>query len=242
MENIENKKTSEFWKNQPVLQNKLNKNEEETEIKMSNLVDFELDKIDLKSYNLPSDLKWNCLNTEDDNEWKELSEFLKNHYINIGSQWSFYHNPNFLKKALTAPGFKKEWILGIKYKDKYMGFISAIQVKISISDEKSNENVIMNIAQVDFMCVHKNLRNKKMAPILIKEITRRLQLEGLQSAIYTGTKELSKPLSYSAYYVRYLNLENLFKNNYILLNDEKEIENFRRKYKFSSDDLLKWIP
>jgi hypothetical protein len=33
--------------------------------------------------------------------------------------------------------------------------------------------------EINFLCVHKKLRSKRLAPVLIKEVTRRVNLQGI---------------------------------------------------------------
>ena len=35
------------------------------------------------------------------------------------------------------------------------------------------------MVEINFLCVHKKLRSKRLAPVLIKEITRRVNLTGI---------------------------------------------------------------
>jgi len=35
------------------------------------------------------------------------------------------------------------------------------------------------MVEINFLCVHKKLRSKRLAPVLIKEITRRVNLKGI---------------------------------------------------------------
>lgn len=37
----------------------------------------------------------------------------------------------------------------------------------------------MMMAEINFLCVHKDLRAKRLAPVLIKEITRRVNLHNI---------------------------------------------------------------
>lgn len=36
----------------------------------------------------------------------------------------------------------------------------------------------LKMVEINFLCVHKKLRDKRLAPLLIKEITRRVNLTG----------------------------------------------------------------
>ena len=49
-------------------------------------------------------------------------------------------------------------------------------------------------AEVNFLCVHKKLRSKRLAPVLIKEVTRRINLSNVWQAIYTGGVVLPTPI------------------------------------------------
>jgi glycylpeptide N-tetradecanoyltransferase len=82
----------------------------------------------------------------------------------------FDYSVKFLQWALTAPGYKKEWLFGVRggKKNKLFGFISGIPVHITVNGKKKF------MAEINFLCVHKALRTKKLAPILIKEVTRRV--------------------------------------------------------------------
>jgi len=53
--------------------------------------------------------------------------------------------------------------------------------------------------EINFLCVHKKFRNKRMAPILIKEITRRANVNGIFQAIYTIGDKITKPITYCKY-------------------------------------------
>ena len=51
------------------------------------------------------------------------------------------------------------------------------------------------MAEINFLCVHKKLRSKRLAPVLIKEVTRRVNLTGTWQAIYTAGVVIPKPIS-----------------------------------------------
>lgn len=54
---------------------------------------------------------------------------------------------------------------------------------------------IKTMAEINFLCVHKKLRNKRMAPVLIREITRRVNLENIFQALYTAGVKLPTPVA-----------------------------------------------
>lgn len=75
------------------------------------------------------------------------------------------------------------------------------------------------MVEINFLCVHKKLRSKRVAPVLIREITRRVNLEGIFQAVYTAGVVLPKPVAccrwvqQSELQVRWL----LIKSNYLKL-------------------------
>lgn len=60
------------------------------------------------------------------------------------------------------------------------------------------------MVEINFLCVHKKLRSKRVAPVLIREITRRVNLEGIFQAVYTAGVVLPKPVG-SCRYWNFLN-------------------------------------
>jgi len=67
----------------------------------------------------------------------------------------------------------------------------------------------MSTVEVNFLCVHKKLRSKRLAPVLIKEITRRVNVCGIFQAAYTAGIVLPKPIACCRYYHRSLNPKKL---------------------------------
>jgi len=57
--------------------------------------------------------------------------------------------------------------------------------------------------------VHKKLRSKRLAPVLIKEITRRVNRQNIWQAVYTAGVVLPRPVSECRYYHRSLNPKKL---------------------------------
>ncbi|KAG1462923.1 hypothetical protein G6F56_005409 [Rhizopus delemar] len=71
-----------------------------------------------------------------------------------------------------------------------------------------------HLTEINFLCVHKKLRSKRLAPVLIKEITRKSHLENIFQAVYTAGVVLPKPVSTCRYYHRSLNPKKLVECNF----------------------------
>ena len=54
---------------------------------------------------------------------------------------------------------------------------------------------LKHIVEINFLCVHKKMRSKRVAPVLIREITRRVNATGVFQAVYTAGVVLPKPVA-----------------------------------------------
>ena len=127
---------------------------------------------------------------------------------------------------MMPPGWKKDWHVGVRASQskKLVGFISAVPLELRV-----RENVI-KASEVNFLCIHKKLRSKRLAPVLIKEITRRCNLEGVFQAIYTGGIVLPTPVSTCRYYHRALDWQKLYEVGFSPLPANSKPQYQVRKY------------
>ncbi|GJC84336.1 glycylpeptide N-tetradecanoyltransferase [Colletotrichum tofieldiae] len=128
--------------------------------------------------------------------------------------------------ALMAPGWRKEWHVGVRASQsrKLVAFISAIPVNLRV-----RKNVVV-CSEVNFMVVHKKLRGKRLAPVLIKEITRRSNLREIWQGLYTGGVVLPKPVSTCRYFHRALNWQKLYEVGFSPLPPNSKPQYQIRKY------------
>lgn len=157
-------------------------------------------------YALPETFTWCSIDVFNDKELNEVYELLKENYVEDNSgTFRFRYTPQFIKWALSPPNFIKDWIVGMRVKanNKLVGFISGIPVTTSIEGKQ------IKMAEINFLCVHSKLRTKRMAPVLIKEVTRRINVKGVWQAIYTAGKYIPTPISESNYWYRPINYKKL---------------------------------
>src|SRR5271170_772954 len=111
-------------------------------------------------------------------------------------------------RALLIPDHKKVWHVGLRAthndKRKLCAFISGIPVTLRV------RGIAFPTVEINFLCVHKRLRSKRLAPVLIKEITRRCHLVGIWEAVYTAGVILPKPISTCRYFHRSINWMKLY--------------------------------
>ena len=80
-----------------------------------------------------------------------------------------------------------------------LAFISGTPLKVVI------ERQTVKMAEINFLCAHKRLRSKKIAPLMIKEITRKVNLSNVWQAIYTSGALFPTPFGAAIYFHRNLN-------------------------------------
>lgn len=195
------KKTYQFWDTQPVP--KLDEDVSECGCIEE---DIPIEEVRTEPYTLPQGFVWDTLDISDAKVLKELYTLLNENYVeDDDNMFRFDYSPDFLLWALKPPGWKMSWHCGVRVESnkKLIGFISGIPVHIKVYDK----TVLM--AEINFLCVHKKLRSKRVAPVLIREITRRVHLEGIFQAVYTAGVVLPKPVACCRYWHRSLNPKKL---------------------------------
>jgi glycylpeptide N-tetradecanoyltransferase len=105
-----------------------------------------------------------------------------------------------------------------------VAFISAIPVALRVRQK------VLKASEVNFICVHKKLRGKRLAPVLIKEITRRCYVNGVFQAIYTAGVVLPKPVSTCRYFHRALDWQKLYEIKFSPLPSNSKPQYQIRKY------------
>lgn len=107
---------------------------------------------------------------------------------------------------MMSPGWDKKYHVGVRATQsrKLVAYISAIPAHIRIRGKE------VLTSEVNFLCVHKKLRGKRLAPVLIKEITRISNLDGIWQGLHTGGIVLPRPVSTCRYYHRALNWQKLY--------------------------------
>ena len=106
----------------------------------------------------------------------QLFNLLRDHYVEDNDGvFRFEYSTEFLKWALCVPNYISDWHVGIKSttNGKLLAFISGTPVKTKVKEQT------MKMAEINYLCVHKQLRQKKLAPVMIKEITRRVNLKNI---------------------------------------------------------------
>lgn len=151
--------------------------------------------------------EWCELDLSREEELKEVYELLTYHYVEDDTaKFRFKYSQTFLNWALKSPGWLSKWHIGVRATKsrKLVASIFGIPIQLRIRD------VNLKATEINFLCIHKKLRSKRLAPVLIKEVTRRCFLEGIYQAVYTAGVVLPRPISTCRYFHRCLDWLKLY--------------------------------
>ena len=85
------------------------------------------------------------------------------------------------------------------------------------------------MAEINFLCEHKKLRTKKLAPMLIREITRSVNLKKIWKAVYTAGKIVPTPFTTATYYHRLINIKKLVDTGFTTVPRNYNVAKFVKK-------------
>ncbi|KAG2387699.1 hypothetical protein C9374_001293 [Naegleria lovaniensis] len=224
-------KDRKFWNNQPVP-----KIYEKVE-QLGEIETKTVDQVQATPYTLPKGYEWYDLDVNSEEDISKLYSLLEGNYVeDDDAMFRFAYTKEFLRWALAPPGYRKDWhcVVRVESSKTFVGFIAAIPMLIGLRHEFKNESSnstslettsvsmetttnsdaekfekSVKMVEINFLCVHKKLREKRLAPLLIGEITRRVNLTNVWQAIYTAGVIIPRPISKARYYHRSLNPEKL---------------------------------
>jgi glycylpeptide N-tetradecanoyltransferase len=193
-------KPSKFWVNEPVIPRG-------GTVEVEGVLDpKEIDDVQKDPYRLVKGFSWSQVDTSDPAQREELYEFLRQHYVtHPQNSFTFAYSAEFLNWALHAPGWRPEYLVGLRADQtgKLAAFISAIPASVIVRGKR------LDIVAVDFLSIHHKLRSRNLAPLMIRELTRRVNLAGIFQAIYTVGKVITEPVCATQYYHRLVSYEKL---------------------------------
>ncbi|CAL8342586.1 unnamed protein product [Arctogadus glacialis] len=215
------RRSYQFWDTQPVP--KLGE-----VVTSHGSIEPDKDNIREEPYTLPQGFCWDALDLGDPAVLKELYTLLNENYVeDDDNMFRFDYSPDFLLWSLRPPGWLPQWHCGVRVisNQKLVGFISAIPANIRIYD------VVKEMVEINYLCVHKKLRSKRVAPVLIREITRRVNQQGFFQAAYTAGVVLPKPVGTCRYWHRSLNPRKLIEIKFSHLSRNMTMQRTMKLYR-----------
>src|SRR6056300_1769553 len=97
-----------------------------------------------------------------------------------------------------------------------IGYITSVPIKVRVCQD------ILDAVQINFLCVHPDYRDRGFAPILISEIKRVANSNGIWQAVYTAVTKIPGSIAKSFYWHRFLNVKKLTKTGFYQTNRLRE--------------------
>ncbi|TFY67081.1 hypothetical protein EVG20_g4072 [Dentipellis fragilis] len=220
-----------FWATQPVPHYNEEAPEDDGPIEPSK----PREEVRQEPYPLPKDFEWSILDIEDPAQLREVYELLSANYVEDDiAAFRFQYTAEFLEWALKPPGWHKEWHIGVRVSSnrKLVAFISGVPLSLRVRGN------MFPVSEINYLCIHKKLRSKRLAPVLIKEVTRQCHLKGIFQAIYTAGVLLPTPVSTCRYYHRTLNVPKLVDVKFTFVPRHMTIARMIRQYQVPSKPHL----
>ena len=192
----------DFWDTQPVMRFLQPHPEKDAPIDKNESID----KVQKEPFTLPDGFEWVTLDIASDKDAEMIYRLLREHYVeDADGTFRFDYPVALIRWVLQIPGYIKDWHIGVKAvgKDNLLAFVSGTPRKLNVNDHS------LKVSCINFLCVHKKLRAKKLAPVLIKEVTRRCNLAGVWQAYYTSGTTVPHPFAQAQYFHRSLNPKKL---------------------------------
>ena len=226
-----------FWDSQPVpkVSDELSFPEEAYD---KAIINQTLDLVRKEPYALPDGFWWADVNMESDDEANELYKLLTANYVeDDDAMFRFDYKVPFLRWALNPPGYHKSWMLGVRggKKNTLFGFIAGIPVHTRVNGKS------IKMCEINYLCVHKKLRAKKLAPVLIKEITRRVNLTEVWQAVYTAGTTIPTPCGHATYWHRNINCKKLVDTRFTYLKAGVPMSRYVRIHKLPNKPDIEGI-
>lgn len=167
------------------------------------------DDIPDEPYQLIPEFEWCTMDLDVTSQLDEVYQLLYENYVEDQDEtFRFKYSHEFFRWALQPPGWRKEWHIGVRVKatGKLVAFISGIASNLKLIKSQTD----LKSVDINFLCVHKKLRKKRLTPVLVKEVTRRVNKADIWHALYTGGAILPKPVSTCRYAHRPINWDKLY--------------------------------
>ncbi|AYV83552.1 MAG: N-myristoyltransferase [Hyperionvirus sp.] len=139
----------------------------------------------------------------------EVVTFLNKYYNADSSKDEFrpHHTAEYMKWSLG----EKFKIIGIRAANKIGAVVAVTVKKLQVFSK------LVDVGDVNYLCIHPHLREKGIAPKLIDEVIRQLASEGVIVGMFATDKYIPNPFCRTELYNRPLNYERLCNAGFIKL-------------------------
>jgi glycylpeptide N-tetradecanoyltransferase len=196
-----------FWKTQPIINTKTTKVEEDGIIQI-----IDVEGTPKEPYKLPDGYEWHTLDLNDETDLNNITKFLLENYLEDSEvNLQFNYSKESIKWFAQRPNHFPELFICIRVTatKKIAATIFGIPSNLNINQKN------VKLIEINLLCVNKKLRSKRLAVVMIKEVSRRVIFRGVWHAVYTAVAELPNTLSNVTYYHRFINIRKLMDIDFI---------------------------
>jgi len=132
-----------------------------------------------------------------------ISNFLSDNYVE-DTKFRYNYSAEFIKWYIID-----SINIGLYNDDLLIGFICGKKINLFINKKETI------ISEIDFLCIKKDYRNKKLCPILLNKLKEEFNKIGIYNAIFTSEHKYQNQITHSNYYIRLINPKYLYEIEYI---------------------------
>lgn len=223
--------THRFWSTQPVPKEPVTSDNGPIDAAKT------VEEVRPEPYVLPGGFTWVAIDVHAPEQLAEMYALLLGNYVeDDDAAFRFKYSAEFLLWALTPPGYFPDWLVGVRNKaGKLQACITGVPAHMSIHGKE------VLVCEINFLCVHKSLRSKRLAPVLIKEVTRRVNLRNIWQAAYTAGVVIPKPIASCQYFHRSINPQKLVDIRFSALGRNMTMARSKRLYAVPDEAPIKGV-
>ena len=183
---------------------------------------------------LPEGLEWADMDMDKAAHLDVVYDLLANNYVGSdGHEWSMNYSRQHIRWALPGVPFFQ---VAVRKGDLFLGFITAIPRTMGIYDTTAR------MVELNFLCVHQSYRNSGLAPLLLKEATRRVKIRNRwQGGIYTTARSSPPPSTLMASaqcYHRMLSVKKMIDVGFFPMHKRLTMKGMRKLYSLPEDTAI----
>ena len=219
-----------FWNKQPVMDIRY------AEAKKGAMKDFQAKDISTEPTTLPAGFSWSNFDVTNDFEVDEVCIFLNAHYIeDDDGAVRIYNDRESVRHLIMTPNFHSELHFCVRNdkNNKIMAVVTGTPKRMVVMKET------VKLIEGNFLAVHKSLRGKKLAQVMIEELGRRKRLLGYKQAFFTSPDPYPTPFQSVSFLNRLLNIQKLIEVGFIQAPPPKQLEKFRMNNRLPDKKSLK---
>lgn len=146
---------------------------------------------------LPDGLAWKTVDNLDD-----ICDFLTKFYVeDITSSYRLSYSKDFMSFLFGYPKHSPEYSMGLFDNNKMIGYIMGREHNLALREQN------YKIISVNFLCLDRDYRNLGLASMMIREIRRIANKNGIFQAIFTAEKDYGFSIARAEYYHYPINLD-----------------------------------